>query len=290
MNKVKVSDGAEIAYYVDDLIEAWIPESEKETLVLYHGCAENASVFKPMVASLARRYRVVRLDERGMGESKLPPGTYEASTQRFVDDLEGVMDHLGIEKFHLFTESSGGLVAVPFALAHPDRLLSLLLCQTPYRMNPDLKPVYAMGEESITAAVQRYGFREWQRRVPGWRVFNLEKVDGRIVEWLMDFRAQHPDDVAGKRTEWAFTVDLSDRIKDIRVPTLLIYSGGSYQNSTGMVDYVKAQNPAVVTKYIEGDLGQCTHLVMPDEVAQAMLEYMATLRSQGARPAAAVTA
>jgi pimeloyl-ACP methyl ester carboxylesterase len=274
MEKLRVSDGTQIAYYVDDFMEPWIKAEDKETLLLYHGSCEAAEVFTSMVPLLARHYRVVRIDERGLGQSRMAPGTYTPSTEVFVADLLAVVDHLGVDKFHLLAQSSGGLVCVPFALAYPQRLKSLVLCQTPYRMPPELIPLYSLDTESMSAAILKYGFREWQRKVPGYRVFNLEKVDQVVVDWYADFRSRNPDEVNAARTEWAFGVNLADKIKDISVPTTLICGEGSYQTSPEAIRFVKEQNPAIQIRTLSGNLGQCIHVVMPDEIAESVLNYL----------------
>lgn len=274
MEKLRVADGTEIAYYVDDFMEPWIKPENKETLVLYHGSCEAAEVFTSMVPLLARHYRVVRIDERGLGQSRMAPGTYVPSTEIFVSDLLAVVDHLGLDKFHLFAQSSGGLICVPFALAYPRRLKSLILCQTPYQMPPSLIPIYSLDAGSMSAAILKYGFREWQRIVPGYRVFNLDKVDQVVVDWYADFRSKNPDEVNAARTEWAFGENLADKIKDIAVPSILISSEGSRQTSPEAIKFVKEQNPAIEMKALKGDLGQCIHVVMPEEIAESVLDYL----------------
>lgn len=274
MEKLRVADGTEIAYYVDDFMAPWIPPEAKETLVLYHGSCEGAEVFTSMVPLLAPHYRVVRIDERGLGQSRMAPGSYVASTEIFVSDLLAVADHLGLDRFHLFVQSSGGLVCVPFALAYPQRLQSLILCQTPYQMPPSLIPVYSLDTESISAAILKYGFREWQRKVPGYRVFNLEKVDPVVVDWYADFRARNPDEVNAARTEWAFGENLADQIRQISVPSILISGEGSYQTSPEAIRFVREQNPAIEMRTLKGDLGQCIHVVMPEQISEAVLDYL----------------
>ena len=274
MEKLRFADGTEIAYYVDDFMDPWIKPEDKETLLLYHGSCEAAEVFTPMVPLLARNYRVVRIDERGLGHSSMAPGTYTPSTEVFVSDLLALIDHLGINKFHLFAQSSGGLVCVPFALAYPQRLKSLILCQTPYQMPPELIPLYSLDAGSMSAAILKYGFREWQRKVPGYRVFNLDKVAQVVVDWYADFRSRNPDEVNAARTEWAFGINLADNIKDISVPTALICGEGSYQTSPEAIGFVKEQNPAIEIRALSGNLGQCIHVVMPGEIAESVLNYL----------------
>jgi 3-oxoadipate enol-lactonase len=277
MQKIRVSDGTELAVFVHDFIEPWVEDKDKQTILMHHGSVTDSRIFNAMVPTLARRYRVVRFDERGMGQSKMAPGTYEASTERFVEDVLNIADALGLGKFHLYAQGSGGMVAVPFAVAHPRRLESLTLCQTPYRMPRELIARYNLGEPTIGAAIKKYGFEEWNKRVPGYRVFEVSKVDPRLPEWFRSFRAQNPPEVAAGRYDWTFSVDLSDMIKDLEVPTLLMNGEGSYQTPTQMGDFVQEQNPNIRVVTLEGGFGQALAAVIPDLLAQNVLDFLKTI-------------
>lgn len=278
MRKIQASDGTELAVWIHDFLEPWVEEKDKETILLHHGSVVDSRVFNAMIPTLARKYRVVRFDERGMGESKMAPGTFKASTERYVEDVLNIADTLGLQKFHLYCQGSGGMIGVPFSIAHPDRLLSLTISQTPYQMRRELIDVYRMGEASIGAAIRKYGFEAWNKRVPGYRVFDLSKVDPRLPEWLRAFRAGNPAEVAAGRYDWTFTVDLRDQIKHIPVPCMLINSEGSYQTPTSMGEFVQQQNPNIKVVTLEGGFGQALSMVIPDELAQTELEFLSTIQ------------
>lgn len=278
MNRLRVDDGAEIAYEVDDFTSPWLCPSDKETIFLYHGSCETSEVFTSMVPLLAQHYRVIRMDERGLGKSAMPSGSYKPDIGLFVADIIAVADELQLKKFHLFAQSSGGLACISLAISYPERLHSLVLCQTPYRLPAELKPIYSLDSESISAAILKYGFREWQRKVPGYRVFNLDRVSPDIVKWYAEFRSRNPDEVTAARTEWAFEIDLSKDIKSIHVPTAMIFGQGSYQTSTDSIQFVKEQNASIEIHTISGDLGQCLHVVIPEEIARTVLRYLDKFR------------
>src|SRR3954467_13128335 len=93
-------------------------ESEPETVLLYHGYARNMLFWQPLVPLLAGRYRVLRFDARGCGETtKTPPGSKYVLAQ-FVDDAIALMDALRIDRAHWVGESSGGIVGMVAALTH----------------------------------------------------------------------------------------------------------------------------------------------------------------------------
>jgi pimeloyl-ACP methyl ester carboxylesterase len=77
---------------------------------------------------LARRHRLVLLDNRDAGASDEASGAYGIADM--AADALGVMDHLGIERFHLLGASMGGAVAQQVALQAPYRVGAMVLVGT----------------------------------------------------------------------------------------------------------------------------------------------------------------
>ena len=99
------------------------------TLVLISGLADDFHLFDlQMPAFLRAGLRVVRYDNRGIGATSKPAGPY--TTAQFAADLKALVDHLGLEAFHLAGISMGGMIAQEYALAHGDDLASVTLACT----------------------------------------------------------------------------------------------------------------------------------------------------------------
>ena len=126
--KVRLSDGAELFYAIDDFTDPW---TQPETVVLHHGMAKNHKLWYAWVPILAQRYRVVRFDMRGMGQSSVPAPGYPWSLENFAQDLLELLDQLELPRVHLIGETVGGSIAMRFATLHQDRLLSLAVCTSP---------------------------------------------------------------------------------------------------------------------------------------------------------------
>lgn len=97
-------------------------------LVLLHGLGGSATDWEHQLPHFAQRYRVVVPDQRGFGQT--PRGRGLPSVPRFSADLRGLLDHLGIERFHLIGHSMGGAVALQFALEHPQRVQRLVIANS----------------------------------------------------------------------------------------------------------------------------------------------------------------
>ncbi len=82
-------------------------------------------VWSHWLNGLARDRELIRYDERGCGLSdwEVPSSTFED----WVDDLETVVDALGLDRFPLLGVSQGGAVALAYAVRHPERVSSLVL-------------------------------------------------------------------------------------------------------------------------------------------------------------------
>ena len=86
------------------------------------------------VPALADRYRILRYDTRGHGRTQATPPPY--SMPMLTSDAVALLDALGIERVHFVGLSMGGMIGQLFASAHPDRVMSLSLCDTACRMPP----------------------------------------------------------------------------------------------------------------------------------------------------------
>ena len=91
-------------------------------VVFLHAGVADSRMWDPQVAEFAKHFDVIRPDQRGFGESDLPPVPWSP-----VADLVSLIDQLELEPAHVVGCSMGGALAIDFALNHPERILSLVL-------------------------------------------------------------------------------------------------------------------------------------------------------------------
>ena len=96
---------------------------EGESVVLLHGQLADADIMEAPATGLATGLRAIRIDRRGHSRSGLAGGPITPRDE--AADLALLLDWFGAEKTHLLAHDDGAGVAVEFALAHPDRVLSL---------------------------------------------------------------------------------------------------------------------------------------------------------------------
>jgi esterase len=113
-------------------------------VVCVHGYTSSAQAFNALARRFHDRYHFVAMDVRGHGESAWSPaGAYQYRDQ--VGDLAAVVDKLGLSRFTLIGTSMGGIIAMAYAGAHPDRLTHLVI--------NDIGPDVEVGSQRITQMV-----------------------------------------------------------------------------------------------------------------------------------------
>jgi 3-oxoadipate enol-lactonase/4-carboxymuconolactone decarboxylase len=103
-------------------------------VLLLHSLGTTLQMWDPQAAALARRFRVIRMDMRGHGLTEAPHGPY--SMAMLAGDGLALLDALGIRAAHLGGVSIGGRIAMAMAAMAPERVLSLMPCDTALEFGP----------------------------------------------------------------------------------------------------------------------------------------------------------
>jgi len=104
---------------VGDINLCYNARGDGQPLILIIGFASAQTSYFGLARVLAKHYRVVTFDNRGIGGSDKPAGPYSMSMM--AGDTIGLMDYLRIEKAHIMGGSMGGMIAQEMAIDHPQR-------------------------------------------------------------------------------------------------------------------------------------------------------------------------
>ena len=165
MSNLAQMAGVSLAYRFDG-------PAHGEVVMLANSLAADMNMWNENVAAFAEKYRVLRYDMRGHGESSTPAGDY--TPELLADDVVHLLDHLAIPKVHFVGLSLGGIVGQQLGARHGSRLLSLTLCDT-------------MSKQAAPAA--------WADRIVAVRTNGMEAVvQSTIDRWFTpSFFERRPD-------------------------------------------------------------------------------------------------
>jgi pimeloyl-ACP methyl ester carboxylesterase len=161
--------------------------SGARTFVLVHGFTGSRDDFRDQLPELARLGHTVAVDQRGHGGSDNPGDGY--TLPQLSADLLGFLDAIGVDRCDLLGHSMGGMVALRFALAHPERVASLVLMDTapgplelPTRKWFEVGGQIAksQGMDALFALMRKVAEKETQRPEPVTR--SMERM-GEAVYW-----------------------------------------------------------------------------------------------------------
>ena len=104
-------------------------------LALIHGLGLDRHTWDRYVSRLSHRYRVLNYDLYGHGDSSPPPR--KPSLALFAEQLAGLLDELRIERCVAIGFSLGGMINRRFAIDYPDRVLALVILNSPHEREPE---------------------------------------------------------------------------------------------------------------------------------------------------------
>jgi proline iminopeptidase len=169
----------EVTVTADDGVRLWTARSgEGGPLVLCHGGPGLWDMSADMGGALTDRSTVIRWDQRGCGRSQRCDGPW--TSERFVADLDALRAYFGFDRIALLGHSWGAQLALSYALAHPERVSTLVYVSgTGIGPDADWHPAY---RENLLA---RLGERP--ERLARWKELPGEDRERAVLQWSVEF-------------------------------------------------------------------------------------------------------
>jgi 3-oxoadipate enol-lactonase len=238
-------------------------------LTLTHPLGAALALWDDHAAVLTQRYRVLRYDVRGHGASEVPAGPY--TLEQMASDLFEVLDSLGIAETHFVGVSMGGLIGMTAALGRPERIKSLVLCDTTACYGPGVRPMWedrlrVAESEGMSPSLVGRTMAIWFTET--YRVAHHKEVE-RIAAML---RHTDPRGYAASIRAIGF-VDLTERIRAIRRPTLIVVGGEDPGTPPGMARVIHERIAGSELLVLPGSM-HCAVVEDSDAFLGALLDFL----------------
>lgn len=221
----------------------------------------------PLTPLLAERFRVITYDNRGIGESDVPPGPY--TTRDLAEDAAGVLDAVGLDRAHVVATSLGGMAAQQLALEYPERVDRLVLACT----TPGGDHAYPMPAQTI-ALMQEAG--ALAPDVAMRRFVENALASDQLVDEITELRLTNPPDPVGWQAQAAagVTHDAFDRLGEIRAPTLVLHGSEDVVVDPRNSELLAERIPDARLELLEG-AGHLFFWEQPERTATLIEEFLA---------------
>lgn len=241
-------------------------------VLFIHAGIADSRMWEPQAAAFVDRFDMIRPDQRGFGDTELPPGPYSG-----LDDLVALLDHLKLERAHVVGCSMGGTLALDLVLEHPRRVEKLVLIATGIsgsNLGASDTALFAEIEEADKAgdmdAVNRAEVRLWvdgPRRREGSAPAALRQL---VLD--MNGRSLHTDwsSAENRRIERPAVT----RLDEITAPTLMVVGDQDLPHRLANADLI-ASKVAGARKVIIEDAAHLPSLERPQEFNRVLLDFLA---------------
>ena len=235
------------------------------------------------VSFFSRRYQVITYNARGYPPSDVPTDPEAYSQDQSVEDLHGLLLHLGIERAYIGGLSMGGNVALNMGLAHPEMAAALIVAGAGTGSTDPER--FAKQTVEFAARIEREGMVAWgeayaegptrtqlRRKDPkGWDQFQRGLMAHSVVGSALTLRG-----VQGIRpTIFA----LEPALRDLQVPTLIIVGDEDnpcLEPAIFMKRHIRRSGLVVLPQ-----TGHTVNLEEPDLFNRVVLDFLTTVEANG---------
>ena len=237
-------------------------------LVLLHDGLLPGETWDGQIPAFSRLYRTIRYDRRGQGRSELPQAPFSD-----LADLSAVFETLQIGRAVLVGCSSGGELAVDFALAHPDRVEALVLVGPVVSGLPYSEHFRERGLANIRPVFQEQnlekGIEAWVRDP-----YLIDARNTRAKERLRELLTRYSRDLTYFGTfNQPAERPAAGRLAEIRVPTLLVVGASDIPDVHAHSGALEAGISGARRVVLPG-AGHLVHLEIPERFNETVLSFL----------------
>lgn len=237
----------------------------QQTLVLIPGWPQTWYAWRKIMPELAKTYRVIAVDIRGMGDSGRPENGYD--TQTVANDISALMSELGVSRYTVIGHDVGMWIAYPLAAEHGQAIDKLVMIEATIPGVTPWPPMLLPPEAN--AGMAQFMFNQL-RDLPEFLVAGREDA---YLRWVISHLAFRPDRVAVDEYVRAYsepgamkagfeyyraiplTVQQNEKLRKLKLTMPVLAIGGIRGAGQSTIETMKLVSDNVKGQVIE----QCGH-------------------------------
>jgi pimeloyl-ACP methyl ester carboxylesterase len=240
---------------------------EGPPLVLVHGAGEDSRIWQPQLAGLADELTVVAWDEPGAGRSSHLPEGFGLSD--FADALAALIEAVDLGPAHVAGLSWGGTVVLELYGRHPELVTTLIMIDTYAGWKGSLPAAEVEARVADAHQMLAAPHQQFDPTLPG--LFATEPPP-QFVPLLAAIATDVRPATLGRQLAIMAETDLSDLLRHVSVPTLLIWGQADVRSPLTVAHQFEEAIADTECVVIEG-AGHLSNLERPERVNDAMRDF-----------------
>jgi len=274
MPQAKAADGTSLYYE---------SHGSGPAIIFVHELAGTCHSFDLQVAALKGSYRCITFNARGYPPSDVPSAVDSYSQDIAAEDISTVLDAAGEKDAHVMGVSMGSAAALQFAIAHPNRVRSAILCSI--GSGSDAKPdEYVANMEAMAARVEKNGMDQIRQNFTASlaRQKLKDKSPAEYQKFLADlerFSVQGlTNTMRGVQKRRPPLYAHKDKIAALRVPALVVL-GGIDQGCEKPSHFLAETLPGARLEILP-NTGHGVNIEEPDRVNRMVGEFVGAVEAK----------
>jgi len=213
----------------DDGVRLYYEEAGNGTPVMFvHEFGGDHRSWEPQLRHFARRHRCVTFAARGYPPSDVPESVEAYSQTRAVRDIVAVMDAAGVDRAHIVGLSMGGFASLHFGLDFPERARSIVVAGAGYGAEKQYEQYFRDVSAEVARQFETQGSEQFAKTYSlGASRVQFQNKDPRGWQEFATQLGEHSargsaNTMRGVQMRRPSLYDLEDRLRAMRVPTLVI--------------------------------------------------------------------
>ena len=240
-------------------------QSGLPVLVFSNSLGANYSMWDQQASEFRKKFRILRYDTRGHGQSSSPPGLY--SIELLAKDVIALLDAQGLDHVHFCGLSMGGMIGMWLGVHAPGRLNKLVLCNTgarigtPESWSTRIEAVQKGGMSSVALAIiERWFTLAFRQKAPNTMANILKMIEEANPEGYIACCAAIRD------------FDCREQLGKIHAPTLVI--SGAHDPATPPADgrFLAQQIPGA--RYVELNAAHLSNIEDRDQFNNELAAFL----------------
>jgi 3-oxoadipate enol-lactonase len=242
-----------------------------EPVVFIHGLALDTRMWDSQWASFSKKYKVIRYDVRGFGQSDRAHDPHNPT-----EDLKALLDYLKIDKAHLVGLSMGGNIVLNFAAKYPERVNKIVAVDANIdgftNYTSELNGIF----DKIIYLASHQGWHDEEQAV--WlksRLMRLYAADDRAIINLSEITADYNGDhFINPRINPDFgTPTTLELLPTIKASTLVVI-GAKDEESIHRIGHILIEKIPAVQKIIIKDAGHLSNMDKPKVFNKIVMQFL----------------